>query len=107
MLSKPRRIQLTESLFDQFQKNGERYRTQNLYALVLTKPGEISRFVVIVPKKLDKRATKRNSARRSVFRVIHRLYSMIIGGKQVLIGINNLDITEEEVVELLTVSGLL
>ena len=106
MLSKQHRIQLTEPLFQKFQHSGKRYRSDNLMAQVLLNDNDLTKFGVIVPKKLDKRSIKRNQTRRLVFEVVRGLHSRVKPGELVLIKVLNLAITKEEIEQLLVKAGI-
>ena len=106
MLSKQHRVQLNEILFRQFQRSGKCYQNSNLIAYILPNNNDSSRFAVIVPKKLDKRSTRRNLTRRLVFEVVRGLYSRVKPGELVLIKVLNLAITKEEIEQLLVKAGI-
>lgn len=107
MISKQQRIQITGDIFGRFQKQGLRFSSQHLSALVLSANDKQTRFAVLVPKKLDKRSSRRNKVRRSVFRVLHRFYPKLTSGKQMLIQVHSMSVEDEEVEQILTKAKLL
>lgn len=107
MLRKELRIQLTEEIFQQFQIEGERYYGKKISAKVLRSDAQKSKFAVLVPKGLDKRATKRNKLRRLAFEVIGKFYIKIKRGRLVLFQVHDLSLEDKDVELLLNKVGLL
>lgn len=66
----PKKERLTSKMFDRFFKSGQRYNN-DLWQVVYS-PGAKFQAAVVVGKKVDKSAVKRNKLRRQVYNLLYR-----------------------------------
>ena len=83
MLPKPHRLPSSHirAVFD----HGKRTGTPLLQFIIRQNTVKISRFAVVVPARIDKRATVRNRSKRLVREAIRRLLSEVADGWDVVV----------------------
>jgi ribonuclease P protein component len=86
MLPKTNRLTLSDKKYKELQKTGRTTQTKELFIVVNPKENKApTKFAVIVPKKLDKRAVRRNRTRRLIAAAVHGLLSKVKDGHDVMI----------------------
>lgn len=71
--------------FSKTYKFGQNYNHQELYIKSLKTGYKISKFAVVIPKKVTKQAVKRNRARRRVYEIIRVNQPNISGGYNIIV----------------------
>lgn len=71
--------------FSKTYKFGKSYNHPELYIKSLKNGYKISRFAVVIPKKVTKLAVKRNRARRRVYEILRTNQPNIVGGYNIII----------------------
>jgi len=66
----PKKERLTSKMFDRFFSSGRRYNS-DLWQIVFT-PGDQFQAAVVVGKKVNKSAVKRNKIRRQIYNLLYR-----------------------------------
>lgn len=84
MLSQLHRLKKTKEIEGVF-KNGRWYQEDFITLKLLKNPLRLSRFVIIVSTKTDKRATVRNRIKRCITEIIRKKLPEIVGGYDVLL----------------------
>lgn len=86
MLPKQHRLKLNEEKYDRLRKRGKSFDTATLQIVVRkTEQNQPAKFVFLVPKKLDKRSTKRNRTRRLLSTAVHKLLLQVKDGHEVMV----------------------
>ena len=83
MFPKPHRLPSSHirAVFD----HGKRTGTPLLQFIIFRNTDTVSRFAVVVPARIDKRATVRNRSKRLVREAIRRLLPEVAGGWDVVV----------------------
>lgn len=71
--------------FTRTYKYGKSYNHSNFYIKALVVQTPSSRFAVVVPKKISKRAVDRNRTRRRIYEIIRVNYAQIKPGYTIII----------------------
>lgn len=111
----PKKQKVDKKLFDEVFKNGRNYHSDFLFLKMsaLEKQSDKSRFAVVIPKKISKKATERNLIKRKIFASLRENKGKIKTGFAVIIfvkkGIENLEYAEikEEIYKILKIARLL
>lgn len=104
MLPKKLRIKISE-----FNKNSAKYKklvSGSLMLIVKEGNGDSPRFAISIPKKVDKRSTKRNATKRIIEKAIREFADSFIKNREILIKpkrLINADNRKEESKELLRI----
>jgi ribonuclease P protein component len=88
MLARPHR--LVAAAFKPVRTSGRRARTPHLLFTWISSGSPVSRFGLVVSKKIDKRATRRNSLRRRLHAAIEvaLAQNIVPAGLDVIISVN-------------------
>ena len=85
VLPKLNRIKLNNDTYRYLRQTGSAFNTKLLQLVVATRRDQRpTRFVFIVPKKLDKRTTRRNRTRRLLSRSVYWLLPRVKNGYEVV-----------------------
>ena len=75
--------------FSKTYKFGKSYNNPGFYIKTLSGQGGVSRFAVVVPKKVSKRAVDRNRARRRIYEIIRLNLPKISPGYTIIITVKS------------------
>ncbi|GEM_PF-2759980 len=83
-------------------EKGKAIKAPHLLFRVQSTTFPFSRFAVVVPKSIDRRATRRNALRRAIYRNLHRNHLHHIAGYDIVIyglrGLNRDRLDEEMII---------
>ncbi len=93
--------------FSKTYKFGKSYNHSSLYIKALPSKSPVSRFAVVVPKKVSKKAVERNRARRRIYEIIRLNLSRIDTGYTIIITAkSNLEDLNPKQLETILLTGL-
>lgn len=105
MIARQYRIKKTTD-FTKTYKFGKSHNQKDFYIKSLHSSAAVSRFAVVIPKKVEKSAVKRNKARRRVYEIIRANLEQTQPGYTIIITLksNLSDITHSQLRSSLTVA---